>query len=105
MNGPAAASRPWPLRGSAHGRAPQGDGPRTCAWQLSLDVDLDDLFGELVDAVDRPVAADDVVVAQPVEIAAIGVGRMHDDVHVLPDRPRLVAADERPLDQVVALAV
>src|SRR5947207_15272525 len=69
------------------------------------DVDLDDLFREVVDAVAGAVAADDVVIAQPVQIAAVRVGRMDDDVHVLLDRPRLVAANERPLDQIVALAV
>ena len=30
---------------------------------------------------------------------------MHDDVHVLLDRHRLVVANERPFDQIVALAV
>src|SRR5690348_17401246 len=36
---------------------------------------------------------------------AADVGRMHDDIHVLGDGHRLVAADQRPLDQVVTLAV
>src|SRR5947209_11116759 len=71
----------------------------------SLNVDLDDLFREVVDAVAGTVAADDIVVAQPVQIAAVRVGRMDNDVHVLLDHPRLVAANERPLDQIVALAV
>src|SRR5436189_5826753 len=69
------------------------------------DVDLDDLFRELVDAVAGAVAADDVVVAEPVQIADVRVGRVDDDVHILLDRPRLVAANERPLDQIVALTV
>src|SRR4029079_12113322 len=70
-----------------------------------LNVDLDNLFREVVDAVAGAVAADDVVVAQPVEVAAVRIGRMDDDVHVLLDRPWLVAANERPLDKIVALTI
>src|SRR3954464_2348208 len=50
---------------------------------------LHHLFREVVDAAHRAVAADDVVVAQPVQIAGVLVGRMDDDVHVFLDRPRL----------------
>ena len=63
------------------------------------------VLGELVQPVAGAVAADEVVVAQPVEIAAVDIGRMHDDVHVLLDGHRLVVADQRTLDQIVALAV
>src|SRR5581483_9394821 len=71
----------------------------------SRSADLFHHLGELVDAVSRTVAADNVVVAQPVQVPTIRVGWMHDDVHVLLDGPRLVAADQRPFDEVVALAV
>src|SRR3954466_5261614 len=62
-------------------------------------------FREIVDAAHRAVAADDVVVAQPIEIAAVLVGRVDDDVHVLLDGPRLVPPNEWTLDEIVALAV
>jgi hypothetical protein len=51
------------------------------------------------------VAADKVIVAQPIQIAAVDIGRMHDDIHVLRDGPRLVIAYQRPFDKIVALAV
>ena len=66
---------------------------------------FDDFFGEPVQPVARPVAADQIIVAQPVEIAGVDIRRMDDDVHVLLDGHRLVVAHQRPLDQVVALAV
>src|SRR5581483_7945021 len=67
--------------------------------------DFGDFFGKLVQPVAGAVAADDVVVAQPVEIAAVDVGRVHDNVHILLDRHRLIVAHQRTLDEVVALAV
>src|ERR1700687_6230497 len=63
------------------------------------------LFRKLVQAVAWAVAADQIVAAQPVEITGVDIGWMHDDVHVLFDGHRLVVADQRPLDQIVALAV
>ena len=50
-------------------------------------------------------ALDQIIVADPRQYVAADVSRMHDNIHVLRDRHRLVAADQRPLDQVVALAV
>ena len=46
-----------------------------------------------------------IIVTHPREHVATDVGRVHDNVHVLFDRHRLVTADERPLDKVVALTV
>src|SRR3974390_1250883 len=66
---------------------------------------LDDLFWEPVQATSGPITTDQVIVAQPVEIAAADVGRVHHDVHILGDWDRLVVADQWALDQIVALAV
>src|SRR6187399_2001737 len=78
-----------------------GDG-RPSSVELT---DLDHLFGKLVQPVARAVTADQVIVAQPVEIASVGIGRVHDDVHVLLDFPWLVMTNQRALDHVIPLAV
>src|SRR6185312_16335117 len=66
---------------------------------------FDYLFRKLMQAIAGSVAADKVIVAQPVQVAAVNVGGVDDDVHVLLDRHRFVVAHQRPLDQVVPLAV
>src|SRR5579884_3505552 len=67
--------------------------------------ELGDDFREVVQPLARPVRADQIIVADPRHHVAADVGRVHHDVHVLGDRHRLVVANERPLDQIVALAV
>src|SRR5262245_24303733 len=67
--------------------------------------DLEDVLGELVQPVARAVAADEVVVAEPVEIARVDIRRMDDDIHVLFNDHGFIVAHKRPLHQVVALAV
>src|SRR6185312_9514542 len=66
---------------------------------------FDHVFGKLVQTIARAIATDQVIVAQPVEIAAVDIRRMDDDIHVLRDGHGLVVADEGPLHQVVALAM
>ena len=56
-------------------------------------------------ALARPVRSDQVIVAHPGQDAAANISRMHDDIHVAFDAHRLVLADQRPLDEIVALAV
>src|SRR5581483_6530135 len=62
-------------------------------------------FREVVQALAGAVRPDQVIVAVPRQHTAFEIGRMDDDVHVDLDIHRLVAADERPLDEIVALAV
>ena len=56
-------------------------------------------------ALARPVRSDQIIVAHPGQDAAANISRMHDDIHVAFDAHRLVLADQRPLDEIVALAV
>src|ERR1700693_2157589 len=67
--------------------------------------ELGDLFGEVVQPFARAVRSDQPIVAVPRQHAALDIGWVHDDVHVLFDVHRLVIADERPFDEIVALAV
>src|SRR6188768_1759353 len=78
-----------------------GDG-RPSSVELT---DLDHLFGKLVQPVARAVTADQVIVAQPIEITGMDIRRMDDDVHVLRDGHGLVVADEGTFHQVIALAM
>src|ERR1041385_2899225 len=56
---------------------------RTCAGGRDRPAsNLGDRLGKLVQPVARTIAGDEVVVAQPVDIALVHVGRVHDDVHV-----------------------
>src|SRR6185437_13565689 len=64
-----------------------------------------DDFRELMQPFARAVGADEPVIAKPRHRAAADIGRVHDNIHVFLDRHWLVVADQRPLDQVVALAV
>ena len=67
--------------------------------------DLQDFFWKLMEPAAGTVLADNVVVAQPIQIAAVEIRWMYHDVHVLCDIPRLVVADQRTFDQIVTLAV
>src|SRR4029078_2079096 len=86
-----------PRAGRSEGRT-SGEGKRASA-------DLGDHLRGVLGAVSGAVGADDVIVAKPGHHRIMDVGRMHDDVHVFLDRPWLVAADQWPLDKIVALAM
>src|SRR6202007_1143506 len=79
--------------------------PRVPGQVRRASAQFNNLFGELVQPVARSVAADEIVVAEPVKIAAVDVGGVHHDVHILGDGPGLVMAHQRPFHEIVALAV
>src|SRR5262245_10822606 len=67
--------------------------------------DLGNVFWKLVEPVAGSVAPDQVVIAKPIEIAAMDIGRMNDDVHVLLDRHGLILIDQGTFHHIVALAM
>src|SRR5271168_2498000 len=98
--GPLSKSRPVePIRFVQALSALRRKGPKKQSAKLGNG------FREAVQPFARPVGLDQVVVAYPRQRVATNVGRVHDDVHVFRDRHRLVAANERPFDQVIALAM
>src|SRR5262245_51553715 len=66
---------------------------------------LPDLLFGLVQVLDHAVRLDQEVIADEGEVAAGVEAGMHRHVHVGGDRYGLVGAQQRPLDQIVALAV
>jgi len=64
-----------------------------------------DRFGEPVQAFAGAVWSDQIIVADPGQHAATDIGRMHHDIHVSFDAHWLVLPNERPLHQIVALAM
>src|SRR5215510_5333550 len=66
---------------------------------------LEHLLRGLVQAFARPIRPDQIVVADHCEDRRAFIGWMDGEIHVCFDIHRLVGADQRPLDEIVALAV
>src|SRR5262249_49547885 len=75
----------------------------SCVSQRSAE--LVELLRQVMNMLGNPMLADEVVVADRRKDALREVRRVADEVHVGGDAHRLVAADQGPLDEVVALAV
>src|SRR5262249_4600512 len=67
--------------------------------------DLEDLLRSLVQAVAWAAGLDEVIVADHGEDRRRLIARMNGKVHVFLDRHGLVTADQRPLHEIVSLAV
>src|SRR5262249_40654445 len=66
---------------------------------------LEDLLRGLMQARAHAVELDEIIVADHGEDRGRLVARMDREIHVLLDQHRLIAADQRPFHEVVALAV
>src|SRR6266700_2927754 len=80
-------------------------GPQARPTNGRLSAEFCDRFGKAMQALARPARSDQIIVADPGQDAAANISRMHDDIHVAFDAHRLVLADVRPLDDIVALAM
>src|SRR5262249_49528702 len=92
----SSTKTPDPLR---HARRPvkPGDIP----WLT----DLHYFPGELVQSVARTVPANEVVIAKPVQITGMDIGRMNDNIHILFDGHWFIVTHQWAFDQIVALAM
>src|SRR5262245_31949471 len=67
--------------------------------------DLHSVVRKLMQSLAGTVPADQVVVAKPIQVTGMDIGRMDDDIHVFLDRHRLIVTHQWTFDQIVALAM
>src|SRR5262249_43528433 len=92
----SSTKTPDPLR---HARRPVK--PGDILWLT----DLHYFLGELVQSVARTVSANEVVIAKPVQITGMDIGRMDDNIHILFDGHWFIVTHQWAFDQIVALAM
>ena len=66
---------------------------------------MEDFLGHAVDALARPVVANDIVVTYPRPYIRRHMSRMTNDVHVLLNAHGLILSDQWPFHHIIALTM